>query len=209
MKKDTVIVIEIYSEGLSLINIKTVESDLKHYYNKRVTFNFDNQTVDNDCINNFVAVVRFLKKHITDQEGKDSYIIWILEDPFIKTHIMFDTRQLPLSNSTQSICSYSCEDKTYYDQINQALLLQIRIITYALESYCMSPVSYFFLFKDFINDDCTKKLSDQTVLNSSVYIKTVLNYQKMYYHPPEKKSLDRENYFLDILIRSVLNVCKK
>lgn len=151
------------------------------------------------------SVIQTIKKYNYSHD----LIAWVINGPFIETTRLDPNEKLPTNNIKIAHHIYH-ENNTYYaDAMSQALLLQIRLISYYLNAYCLNPISRFFLLKSVYNMYFFNLNNSAIESFSPTSLEQFFNYKNVQKIIPLQKNIDPENYHSYILVYGLLSIYAK
>lgn len=159
----------------------------------------------NTIIHELPALIKTIEKN----NWKFSLVTWIIDNPFIKSTLLSADQKLPVNDLTSAHSIYNRNNLIYCDSINQALLLQIRLISYRLKAYCFCPISRFFLLLSLYNNPLITIQNNANKDFSLENLEKVFNYINVKKTLPFQKNIDQENYHFYILVYGLLSIYGK
>lgn len=159
----------------------------------------------NTIIHELPALIKTIEKN----NWKFSLVTWIIDNPFIKSTLLSADQKLPVNDLTSAHSIYNRNNLIYCDSINQALLLQIRLISYRLKTYCFCPISRFFLLLSLYNNPLITIQNNANKDFSLENLEKVFNYINVKKTLPFQKNIAQENYHFYILVYGLLSIYGK
>jgi hypothetical protein len=182
--------------GRSTPNNIVIESSINYSFNQ-------SEMIDNH-IYQVPSIIQTIKRH----NYHNDLVAWVINEPLIESFLVDPSKKLPKNDLATARSFYHQKNSVNYycDSISQALLLQIRLISYGLDLYCLSPVSRFFLLLSLYNNhafNCNNNKNESFPQKTLEQFFSYNNAQKII---PFQKNIDQKNYHSYILVYGLLTL---
>lgn len=204
IKNRPLLVLELLQTGITCIVVDGSSTPHTITIESKVDYTF-NQT---DFISNHICHVPFIIETIKKQNCQNQVIAWIVDKSLIESSVIKrETDKECLKNDiTKARMLYHDKNhlNVYCDTISQALLLQMRLIAYGLKTYCLSPLSRFFVLSYVYNNHLFNEHNKGTDIPSIEILENFFTYKNTQKIIPFQKNIAEKNYFSYILIYGLL-----